>query len=44
MRTATGDALPTDVGQVSLVNSWVLWMGTDVSGGLVPAAVPLAAS
>ena len=43
LRALTGHALPTDVSQVSLVNGWVLWMGTDASGGPVLAALPLAA-
>ncbi len=43
LRAVTGHALPTDVSQVSLVNGWVLWMGTDASGGPVLAALPLAA-
>ncbi len=43
LRAVTGHALPTDVSQVSLATGWVLWMGTDASGGPVVAALPLAA-
>ena len=43
LRAVTGHALPTDVSQVSLATGWVLWMGTDASGGPVLAALPLAA-
>ena len=43
LRAVTGDTLPTDVSQVSLVNGWVLWTGTDASQRPVLAALPIAA-
>jgi hypothetical protein len=43
LRAVTGDALPKDLSQVSLVNGWVLWTGTDAAQRPVLAAVPLAA-